>query len=367
MVRAGQPVENAWRAEGAKPSDDLFASYVFKLFVSGLLLSIAELSFSLDWLKSIPVWVLAVRIAMTLLLAGYCVALLGKGDFSRYAIWVAALFFILMQVTNQYSESLENIAIFTSVTLLAGATLATRMRDLHIFFAATFLAFLPTALFRFEPVIFIGLAILFAFAGFFGLIFFRYRTSLAVALSVLGKSVLQDRLTGVGNRRAYDEAVAALMENYRRNQMRFALLLIDIDHFKRVNDRFGHDVGDVVLTRVADCIRQCIRVSDLSFAHIEGLYRFGGEEFVVLLPGAGRSNACRAAERIRKQVETAAFFADEEQEQRIDVTISIGVATSRDGADVHNLFKDADQALYAAKNAGRNRVEAAADDLGMAA
>ncbi|OMG65741.1 sensor domain-containing diguanylate cyclase [Stutzerimonas balearica] len=149
-----------------------------------------------------------------------------------------------------------------------------------------------------------------------------------------------DPLTGLRNRRGLTTAVEML----RAEQRHFAVITLDIDHFKRINDTFGHDVGDQVIRQVADLMRSCSRDSDV-------LCRFGGEEFLVLLPNADCHSAAQVGERLRHCVEQA----------KIDtvgaVTISLGVAEwPTHGETAEQVFKRADEALYRAKQAGRNRL-----------
>ena len=120
-------------------------------------------------------------------------------------------------------------------------------------------------------------------------------------------------------------------------------MLFDLDHFKLVNDNFGHDVGDKVLKRVTDAVSKIIRSYDI-FA------RWGGEEFVVLMPNTTEAEAVLAAEKIRKAVEDI-IHPDIEK-----ITISIGIAIWEADDDVDQIFVKADKALYTAKNQGRNRV-----------
>ncbi len=153
-----------------------------------------------------------------------------------------------------------------------------------------------------------------------------------------------DTLTGVGNRRRLDEALAAEVERGRRYGDAFCLLITDLDHFKEVNDRYGHTVGDDVLKQFAALLREHCRQSDL-------VTRFGGEEFVLLLPDTDLTSAVACAERIRHHLESQPLTP---QVNRI--TASFGVAmltTDEEGGD---LLRRADQALYRSKKEGRNRV-----------
>jgi diguanylate cyclase (GGDEF)-like protein len=153
-----------------------------------------------------------------------------------------------------------------------------------------------------------------------------------------------DPLTGLHNRRSFLDIFQRQLE-LSQADLPGALLMFDIDHFKNINDTFGHPVGDLVLQNVTTAIRQTLRQDDFSG-------RVGGEEFAVLLPKVGLQQAVQLAERIRKNV---AATATTHQADKIYVTVSVGV-TSIYGKDVNRAQVDADQALYQAKNSGRNRV-----------
>jgi diguanylate cyclase (GGDEF)-like protein len=151
-----------------------------------------------------------------------------------------------------------------------------------------------------------------------------------------------DPLTGIPNRRSFDERFALEIERARRRQGPLALVICDLDHFKRVNDRLGHEGGDEVLARAAGTIAEATRAVDLAA-------RIGGEEFGVILPGADPHAAAVAAERLREHV--MAEFAGHEP----PVAASSGVASTIGAeADQRELFDAADRALYSAKRAGRN-------------
>lgn len=156
-----------------------------------------------------------------------------------------------------------------------------------------------------------------------------------------------DPLTGLVNRRGFDEALAREHARSRRGAGPMALLLVDIDHFKRVNDRYGHLAGDDLLAATASTLISHVRAGDV-------LGRFGGEEFVALLPGAGQEQACWIAERLRERVRASAIPS---LGAEATVTVSIGVAAlGRDGNELFELLAAADAALYRAKQAGRDRV-----------
>jgi two-component system, cell cycle response regulator len=168
---------------------------------------------------------------------------------------------------------------------------------------------------------------------------------------------LMDPLTGVANRRLFEHRLGDEIERWLRRREPLTYMLVDIDHFKRVNDKHGHHVGDQVLQQVAEVLGRDLRGADL-------LGRYGGEEFVLLLPNTTRSQAAAIAERIRKNVAKYKFSIA--NIRRLSVSISIGVACLDSDDQVAKqspsmwLFEQADKSLYAAKEAGRNRVAVAA-------
>lgn len=169
-----------------------------------------------------------------------------------------------------------------------------------------------------------------------------------------------DQKTGLLNATAWQREADAELSRAVRTGTPLALLLIDVDHFKRVNDSHGHLAGDDVLRSLAAELRQQVRATDL-------VGRFGGEEFVVLLPNTDAAEACRIAERLRRGAGLVSVLANDVS---VGVTVSVGVSVSgRDGHDLFELLAAADLALYRAKHRGRNRVclydpRPAADDAG---
>lgn len=160
----------------------------------------------------------------------------------------------------------------------------------------------------------------------------------------LEADALADSLTGLGNRRAFDRDLRRELGRAARHDRRFSVALLDLDGLKAINDRDGHAAGDAALRHTAGAIRSALRAGD-------GAFRFGGEEFVVILPGASAAEGLRVAERIRLKLEqTPVHYAG----QSIAFTASIGVAA---GAPL--AFSAADSALYDAKREGRNRVREA--------
>ena len=172
-------------------------------------------------------------------------------------------------------------------------------------------------------------------------------------LSTFEMESITDPLTGIYNRRYLERRLADEIARASRYGMPFSVLLIDIDHFKRVNDIYGHQVGDLVLEGMAQLIVATLRTTDI-------VARYGGEEIMVILPGTPVKTAADLAERLRKIVEDASFEVPAELDREISalgVTVSIGVACfSQHTKAMQDLIQGADKALYRAKHEGRNRV-----------
>jgi diguanylate cyclase (GGDEF)-like protein len=161
-------------------------------------------------------------------------------------------------------------------------------------------------------------------------------------LERMQQMAVTDGLTQLANRRSFDRALDRELQRATRTDGRLSVVLIDIDHFKLLNDTHGHLTGDTVLRQIAAALRECGREYDT-------IARYGGEEFAAVLPGCSSALAVQVAERLRRAVEEAATD--------VPVTASAGVATyPYDGADVDTLLGAADRALYSAKRAGRNQV-----------
>ncbi|MCX8044177.1 MAG: GGDEF domain-containing protein, partial [Desulfobacterota bacterium] len=162
----------------------------------------------------------------------------------------------------------------------------------------------------------------------------------------LEDAALIDPLTHCYNRRALEDVLAQAIAQAQRYQNDLALIIFDIDYFKKVNDRYGHRVGDAVLKAVAKTILAAIRKSDC-------LTRYGGEEFVLVLPETKLSKAIELAERLRRAIEKTRVECDNDS---IAVTASFGVAAFKPGMDQEQLLTKADEMLYEAKRQGRNRI-----------
>jgi diguanylate cyclase (GGDEF)-like protein len=158
-----------------------------------------------------------------------------------------------------------------------------------------------------------------------------------------------DTLTGLLNRRTFDEQLREAAARKNRTGEPFSVCLVDLDHFKKVNDTYGHAAGDIVLRTAAQTMGSELR-------EIDKVFRMGGEEFAVLLPGVGLEGALATAERLRTRIAARTIAAEG---QEIAVTVSIGVADGTHEPDMETLLRKADEALYSAKAEGRDRVQAA--------
>jgi len=179
--------------------------------------------------------------------------------------------------------------------------------------------------------------------------FDRVFRRLFVAQRQVREQATKDPLTQLGNRRYFEERAKAALARVRRRTRPLSLLMIDIDNFKAINDHHGHPAGDDVLRALADRLSASMRAGDVCG-------RLGGEEFAVVLPDEDRDGAAASAERLRAAVETLGVEAESARE-RIGFTVSIGVSTlPQDGYTLDELLRQADERLYRAKEAGRNKV-----------
>jgi diguanylate cyclase (GGDEF)-like protein len=180
--------------------------------------------------------------------------------------------------------------------------------------------------------------------------FEKLRTELVQATAhsrELERKINQDPLTGAYNRRAYNQRIEDEMDRFLRYGTLFSLLFIDADHFKNINDTYGHAIGDKCLQEIIKRASKLIRKSDM-------LARYGGEEFVLVMPETDAANAKNVAEKIRKTIERIAFLY---KKDAVKVTVSIGVTQVRENDAVpQDVLGRADAAVYQAKQDGRNRV-----------
>ena len=182
----------------------------------------------------------------------------------------------------------------------------------------------------------------------------RRNRDLSVALDEIGKLASHDDLTKAYNRRYIMEALKQEKSRADRTSSTFSICLLDLDHFKTINDRYGHLAGDRVLMAFSERIKGTLRGMDLVDQPNSNRFfgRYGGEEFIVVLPDAPLSGSMRCAERIRKVTEEASF------DEVFRVTLSAGVSQYQPGETIEETLRRADAALYEAKHLGRNRVVA---------
>ena len=180
----------------------------------------------------------------------------------------------------------------------------------------------------------------------------RYAKERKQLMNKLNELAIRDELTGLYNRREMKRLLGEEFERHQRHGHPLSLIMIDIDHFKNVNDTCGHPVGDQVLKWLADKFRQELRALDRSA-------RYGGEEFAIILPETSAQEACQVAERLRQAIAAQSYlnkYDDSEKCQSISITISLGVAEiPGDARDIASLISTADQAVYSAKHNGRNQ------------
>ena len=175
----------------------------------------------------------------------------------------------------------------------------------------------------------------------------RITSKLTQLLEQVESKAMIDPLTQVFNRGTYNMEIAQMIKEFKRYKNPAALIIIDIDHFKIFNDDYGHKAGDAVLTLVASVIKDAVRDTDMVF-------RYGGEEFVVLLDNLDLKNALTVAEKVRAQIESHHLT---NKANVLNVTVSIGLSCFKEGDIETSIFERADKALYKGKQNGRNRVE----------
>jgi diguanylate cyclase (GGDEF)-like protein len=180
----------------------------------------------------------------------------------------------------------------------------------------------------------------------------RKNTLITEQAKKLARLATTDHLTGLSNRRAFQEKICCEIRRFQRNQRPFAMIMVDIDHFKRVNDTHGHDFGDKVLTAVGKGLEKMLRAQDI-------VARWGGEEFIALLPETDLDGARHVAEKIRMEIAGERHFFGGIS---ASVTATLGVALFDGSNPMEGCIKMADNALYEGKRLGRNRVVLASED-----
>ena len=168
------------------------------------------------------------------------------------------------------------------------------------------------------------------------------------AKSCIEYELRTDYLTHLFNRRYIDGAIAELQKSAEENSSPFSVVVLDIDHFKNVNDRYGHSTGDYVLQQIAEVIKKNIRKDDIAA-------RWGGEEFIIILPDTSEKLAYCVGERIRREIEQW-YFKSENVKGKISISVSVGITEANSAErDFSKVILRADQGMYEAKYAGRNR------------
>ena len=167
---------------------------------------------------------------------------------------------------------------------------------------------------------------------------------LQVMLKENRAKLMYDALTGVYSRMAYDDRIMQELSRWSRYQTPFSYAILDIDHFKRINDTYGHNAGDKALKLVAQMMQSYVRQSDYVF-------RIGGEEFVLLLTSTEINNAAGMVEKMRMGIADSSFHF---KGKPVQLTLSAGITETRSGDNVESIYERADKALYKAKNSGRN-------------
>jgi two-component system cell cycle response regulator len=173
----------------------------------------------------------------------------------------------------------------------------------------------------------------------------RLRKDVKRAHAKMAEMSIEDELTKLHNRRYFVEALEGEFERANRYETEIALVIMDLDDFKKINDKYGHIAGDTVLTEIGRILKEHVRRNDIAC-------RYGGEEFAVIQPNVSRDNIFAVYERFREMVSEHLF---EYESNQLHITISIGIAFGNDAKSINDLLVHADQALYQAKETGRNK------------
>ncbi len=182
----------------------------------------------------------------------------------------------------------------------------------------------------------------------------KHIESLQSSLEAIRYESLTDELTTLNNRKHFENSIERVLDQSKESGRGFALIMTDIDHFKKFNDTYGHQTGDQVLRLVALAVKQNIKAQDIAC-------RYGGEEFAIILPQASLKDAAQIGEHIRNAVMSKELVKRSTGENLGRVTVSVGVSCYQHMDTAHSLIARADQALYAAKNAGRNLLKTERD------
>ena len=291
----------------------------------------------------------AIRIVAALLAIGaLLVALLrpGRRWVSRFGVIYGVL---LVSALMAVTRPIEATPFFYLWPMVFSAYFCSRrevVADLVLLWATLGLALFVFSDDPMKPVMFLGVGVSVTLTTVVVKLLAEHITSV---IGALAKAADTDYLTGLLNRRAFDVEFAEQYQRALRNRLPLSLAMFDLDHFKQINDRFGHSVGDQVLIRAAELLCKVLRASDI-------IVRSGGEEFLVLMPQTEANAALAGCERIRRAVRDEPWH---EMVAGLSQTTSVGLATANNAVDLEALVKLADQRLYDAKSAGRDCVVAA--------
>ena len=315
----------------------------FHKWLSALICVLNSLYFVLNMLTLQKIGFGAIQIAVAIF-AGYCLYASYK---NLYRPWHSSTLLILLTVNILLS-------IFF-MELIAGATYwglalpfwyysLLGLRKGFIFSAIIIVVAVVAILLRTDINVFMPYRTIFNFAMAYcsiWLVCHIYEVQRQETSAALHSLALKDDLTNLQNR----HALKADFRAFNKNSESMHLLIIDIDHFKNINDKYGHDIGDSVLIKVAEALMKAIQTKEI--------YRLGGEEFVILLKNTSDEEARRQAEQVRKSIELGIFFSHKEP---IKLTVSIGISSLQPEHEFTDLLRAADQKLYQAKHEGRNKV-----------
>ncbi len=266
---------------------------------------------------------------------------------------LAALgYYILITDSYDASESLVWFIIFPPMILFTmglhlGSVLATIYFLSLCVLTLTPLNFLLSDAFTHTQILRFLIAFLGAFLFSFCTEYIRYKTKSALVKAYKLNQMLAftDPLTGLGNRRSFEDKISKLITEIKENKIPLTIMLIDIDHFKSINDTHGHDIGDLAIKHLSQILMSQKNIFDFVF-------RWGGEEFLLLMPKLNQAKAKVVAERIRLTTEQTTF--SDIKQGTIKFTISIGYSTDENTYNIVEMIKKADQNLYKAKKNGRN-------------
>ena len=268
---------------------------------------------------------------------------------------------IIINILVFVGASLLGISFFPIrrlISQLSGGSIRQRWNFLSIlilFFLLSYIGYNIIYWDKYNDYLDLIISVVFFFSAVFVLLVGTLTLQTAIDLNqifVLRRDNIIDPLIGIYNRRYFDLKLTEEIKRAHRYNFQISMLLLDIDHFKKINDKFGHYIGDLVLKNLGDLLLKNVRATDI-------VARYGGEEIAVIAPHTSIISAVDLAERLRHVVETSIIIPANEREDRQEVTISVSIGVAGLGqqiTDKQSLIKRTDEALYKAKEEGRNRV-----------